>query len=155
MPELDRIDRKILTELQRDATLAVAQIAERVGLSQTPCWKRIQKLEGAGIITGRTALVDASKVGLGLTVYAEVEALDHTTEWREGFLDAISRVPEVMEVVRLGGASDYMLRIVVPDMNNYDRVYRQLSTEVPFRSVTSKFVMEVVHRKAALPVDLS
>lgn len=149
---MDQIDRKILTELQRDATIPVAQLADRVGLSQTPCWKRVQKLDAAGIITGRVALVDPRKVGLGLTVLCEVEAMDHTPAWRDKFLKAVEGFPEIIEVQRLGGQSDYMLRIVVADMPSYDIVYQRLTETIPLKGVRSRFVMEVVHRKRALPL---
>ncbi len=149
---MDQIDRKILAELQQDATLPVAQLADRVGLSQTPCWKRVQKLEAAGIITGRIAVVDPLKVGLGLTVLVDVEALDHTAAWRQQFLQAVDALPEVMEVVRLGGGADYHLRVVVADMQTYDRIYRALTEAVGFRSVTSKFVMERLRERAVLPI---
>lgn len=149
---MDQIDRKIVTELQRDATLPIAQLADRVGLSQTPCWKRVQKLEGTGVITGRVALVDPAKLGLGLTVLAEIEALDHTADWRETFMAAVAKIPEIMEVLRLGGASDYLLRIVVADMAAYDAIYIRLAEAVPLRSITSKFVMETVMKRACLPL---
>jgi Lrp/AsnC family transcriptional regulator len=149
---MDQIDRKILTELQRDATLPIASLAARVGLSQTPCWKRVQKLEAAGIITARVAVVDASKVGLGLTVLADVEAMDHTAEWREKFLAVLDTIPEVMEVLRLGGTSDYLIRIVVPDMPAYDAIYLKLTEAVAMRSVTSRFVMETLRRRPDLPL---
>lgn len=150
--DLDQIDRRILTELMRDATLPIAQLADRVGLSQTPCWKRVQKLEAAGVITHRVAVVDPLKVGLGLTVLCEVEAMDHTPEWRDRFLSVVRAFPEVMEVLRLGGQSDYMLRIVVPDMPAYDAVYRRLTDRVALKGVRSRFVMEALHRNFALPV---
>ena len=149
---LDQIDRKILTQLMRDATLPIAQLADRVGLSQTPCWKRVQKLEALGIITGRVALVDPGAVGLGLTVLTEVEAMDHTPEWRDRFLATVTSFPEVMEVLLLGGQSDYMLRIVVPDMPAYDAVYQRLTDKVPLKGVRSRFVMETLHRKTHLPI---
>lgn len=149
---LDRIDRNILRALMQDATIPIAQLAERVGLSQTPCWKRVQKLEAAGVITHRVALVDPAQVGLGLTVLCEVEGMDHTTAWREAFLTALDGFPEVMEVLRLGGQSDYMLRVVVADVSSYDAFYRRLSDMVPLKSVRSRFVMEVVHRKLQLPL---
>jgi Lrp/AsnC family transcriptional regulator len=149
---LDQIDRKILTQLMRDATLPIAQLADRVGLSQTPCWKRVQKLEAAGVITNRVAIVDPLRVGLGLTVLCEVEAMDHTPEWRDRFLEAVKAFPEVMEVLRLGGQSDYMLRIVVPDMPAYDEVYRRLTDKIPLKGVRSRFVMESLHHKFALPI---
>ena len=151
---LDLIDRKILTELQRDATLPIAVLAERVGLSQTPCWTRVQKLEAAGVIIGRVALVDARKVGLGLTVLCEIEAMDHTPAWRDRFLKVVEGFPEVMEVLRLGGQSDYMLRIVVADMPEYDAIYRRLTDEVALKGVRSRFVMEELHRKRSLPLRL-
>jgi Lrp/AsnC family transcriptional regulator len=152
MPELDRIDRKILIELQGDATLPIAQIAERVGLSQTPCWKRIRKLEATGVIERRVAVVDAAKIGLPLTVLVEVVALDHTTEWQSQFLAAVDTVPEIVEVMRLGGETDYLLRIVVPDIPAYDAIYRQLVATVPFRSITSKFALETLRRNFVLPL---
>jgi Lrp/AsnC family transcriptional regulator len=150
---LDRTDAKILTELQRDATIAIAALADRVGLSASPCWKRVQKLEKAGVITGRVALVDAARVGLGLTVLVEVEALDHTPEWRARFLAAVKGLPEVMEVLRLGGASDYLLRVQVSGTQSYDAFYTRLTEAVPLRSVVSKFVMEKLHAKASLPLQ--
>ena len=150
---MDRIDRKILSELQRDASISIAQLADRVGLSQSPCWKRVQKLEEAQIILRRVAIVDPLKVGLGLTVLTEVEALDHTTSWRNRFVAAVEAIPGIIEVFRLGGASDYLLRIVVPDMERYDAVYRRLTDQIDLKSVTSKFVMERVHAKSTLPID--
>ena len=150
--DLDQIDRKILTELQRDATLPIATLADKVGLSQTPCWKRVQKLEAAGIITNRIVLVDPRKVGLGLTVLCEIEAMNHTPAWRDKFMAVVSAFPEVIEVLRLGGLSDYMLRVVVRDMSAYDAFYQRLTDGVDLKGVRSRFVMEVVHRKLALPL---
>ncbi len=149
---LDRIDRNILRALMQDATIPIAQLAERVGLSQTPCWKRVQKLEACGIITNRVAVIDPAQVGLGLTVLCEVEAMDHTPAWREAFFATLDSFPEVMEVLRLGGQSDYMLRVVVADVSAYDSFYRRLSDIIPMKSVRSRFVMEVVHRKLQLPL---
>jgi Lrp/AsnC family transcriptional regulator len=149
---MDQIDRRILTELQRDATLPVAELAARVGLSQTPCWKRVQKLQAAGVITARVAVVDPAKVGLGLTVLMDVEAMDHTPEWRDLFLAAVDSIPEVMEVLRLGGTSDYQIRIVVPDMPAYDAIYGRLTGAVGMRSVTARFVMETLRKRPDLPL---
>lgn len=106
MTNLDLIDRKILAELMRDATLPVAQIADRAGLSQRPCWKRIQKLEAVGVVTGRVALVDPDKLGFGLTVFVGIEAPDHTAEWREAFAKATAEIPKIMEVYRMAGEID-------------------------------------------------
>lgn len=149
---MDRIDRRILGELQRDATLPLARLAERVGLSPTPCWKRVQKLEAAGIIAARVARIDAGRVGLSLTVFVEVEALDHTPEWRERFLAAARDIPAIMDVFRLGGAADYLMRVVAADMAAYDRIYRSLSEAVAFRSVVPRFVLETVLSRAELPI---
>lgn len=150
---LDQIDKRILTELQRDATLPVVELAHRVGLSASPCWKRVQKLEKAGVITGRVARVDHGKVGLGLTVLVEIAAMDHSAEWRDRFLAVVKAAPEVMEVLRLGGGADYLLRVTVPDTAAYDAFYRRLTEAVALRAVSSKFVMEVAHQKASLPLQ--
>lgn len=149
---MDQIDRRILTELQTDATLAIVDLAQRVGLSASPCWKRVQKLEKAGVITGRVARVDPGKVGLGLTVLVEVSAMDHSEAWRAQFLAAAKAAPEVMEVLRLGGDADYLLRVIVPDTQSYDAFYRRLIAAVALRGVSSKFVMETVHVKPSLPL---
>ena len=129
MTLMDRIDRKIIAELQRNATLPIAQLAERVGLSQTPCWKRIQKLEQSGLITGRVALVDPIKLGLGLTVFVEIEANDHGAAWRDGFAKAVITFPEVIEVYRMAGDVDYLLKVVTSDMLAYDAFYKRLTAE--------------------------
>ena len=153
MDDLDLIDRKILAELMRDATLPVAQIADRVGLSQTPCWKRIQKLEAAGIITRRVALVDPTRIGFALTVFVGIEAPDHSAEWRIAFTEAVALFPEVMEVFRMAGEMDYLLRVAVPDMAAFDDLYRRLTDSVPIKNVTSHFAMERIKATTAYPVD--
>lgn len=150
----DRIDRKILDQLMRDATLSVAQLADLVGLSQTPCWKRIQKLEAAGVITGRVALVDPAKIGLGLTVFVEIEASDHTPEWRAEFRKVIPGFPAIVEVHRMAGEVDYLLKVVVPDMDAFDDFYLRLSRALPCRNITSKFSMEAILCSTALPIDV-
>lgn len=150
---LDRIDRKILDQLMRDTTLPVAQLGERVGLSQTPCWKRVQKLEAAGIITGRVALVDPGKIGLGLTVFVEIEASDHSPEWRSRFRDTIPKFDAIVEVYRMAGDIDYQLKVIVPSMADYDNFYLEFTRTLPCRNVTSKFAMETVQSTTALPID--
>jgi Lrp/AsnC family transcriptional regulator len=152
---LDLIDRKIIAELQRDATLSIAQIAERVGLSQTPCWKRIQKLEQAGVILGRVALVAPEKIGLGLTVFVEIEAADHSAEWREGFARAVSAMPEVMELYRMAGDVDYLLRVAVADMAAFDGFYKRLTDAVTLKNVTSRFAMERIKSTTAYKIDVT
>lgn len=153
MAELDLIDRKILAALMRDATLPVAQVADRVGLSQTPCWKRIQKLEAAGIITGRVALVDPERIGFGLTVFVGIEAPDHSAAWREAFVTAVGELPEVMEAWRMAGETDYLLRVAVRDMAGFDAFYKRLTDAVRIKNVTSHFAMERVKSVNAYPLD--
>lgn len=152
---LDLIDRKIIAELQRDATMSVAQISERVGLSQTPCWKRIQKLEHSGVILGRVALVAPEQIGLGLMVFVAIEASDHSREWRDAFSRIVETLPEVMEVHRMAGDVDYMLRVVVADMSAYDAFYQRLTEAVTLKNVTSHFAMERIKSSTAYPVDTS
>jgi Lrp/AsnC family transcriptional regulator len=150
---LDRIDRRILHELMHDATLPVAQLAERVGLSQTPCWKRVQKLEAARVITGRVAIVDPVAIGLRLTVFVEIEAADHTPDWRASFAGVVEDYPEIVEVHRMAGEVDYLLKIIVSDMAAYDAFYLDLTQRLPCRNVTSKFSMERMKATTALPIE--
>lgn len=149
---LDAIDRKILRVLQENASLSVAEIGERVGLSSTPCWKRIQRLETDGIITGKVALVDQNKIGLGLSVFVSVECDDHSDEWLAKFAGIVTAMPEVIEFYRLAGDVDYVLRVVVADMASYDRFYKKLIRKVALKNVTSRFAMEKIKSVTALPV---
>lgn len=153
MDGIDLIDRKIIAELMRDATQPVAQIADKVGLSQTPCWKRIQKLESGGILTGRVSLADPLKLGFSLTIFVGIEAPDHTAEWREAFGKAVNAIPEIMEVYRMAGEMDYLLRIAAPDMPSFDLLYKRLTDAVPIKNVTSHFAMERMKFTTAYPVD--
>jgi Lrp/AsnC family transcriptional regulator len=151
-PPMDATDRKILTLLQADSSLSIAELAERVHLSQTPCWKRVQKLEAKGIITGRVALVSPEKIGLGLTVFVSIETADHSTEWLSRFAELVSTMPEVMELYRMAGEVDYQLRVVVADMTAYDAFYKRLISTMPLKNVTSRFAMERIKQTTALPV---
>lgn len=153
MTDLDLIDRKIVAELMADATQPVARIADRAGLSQTPCWKRIQKLEANGVLTARVALADPAKLGFGLTVFVGIEAPDHSAAWRDAFLAAVKSIPEIMESWRMAGEMDYLLRIAVPDMAAYDALYKRLTDAVPIKNVTSHFAMERMKYTTAYPVD--
>ena len=150
---MDVIDKKILALLQTDATLSVAEIGQRVGLSQTPCWKRIQRLEAEGVIRGRVALLDPEKLGLGLTVFVSVETGDHSRDWLERFAATVSAMPEVTEFYRMAGDVDYFLRVVVPDMRAYDLFYKRLIASAPLKNVTSRFAMERVKSTTSLPID--
>ncbi|ATG47799.1 transcriptional regulator [Celeribacter ethanolicus] len=150
---LDRIDRKILDQLMQDATLSVSQLADLVGLSQTPCWKRVQKLEAAGVITRRVALVDPEMIGLGLTVFVGVEAMDHSPEWRAQFREAIASFPDIIEVYRMAGNVDYLLKVIVRDTAAFDLFYIEFTRRLACRNVTSSFAMETVRHTTALPID--
>lgn len=149
---MDAIDRKILAVVQEDASLSVAEIGQRVGLSSTPCWKRLQKLEAEGVITGRVALIDPEKIGLGITVFVSVETGDHSQDWLTKFADLVSAMPEVMEFYRMAGDVDYMLRVVVRDMPSYDTFYKKLIAAIPLKNVTSRFAMERIKSTTALPI---
>ena len=152
MRQLDRTDRKILAILQEDSSLAVADIATRVGLSQTPCWRRIQRLRADGVIERTVSLVLPEAVGLGLTVFIMIEALDHSPEWLNRFTAAVSAMPEVMEVHRMAGDIDYLLRVAVADMAAFDAFYRELIKAVPLKNVSSHFAMERVKASTAYPI---
>ena len=150
---MDAIDRKILSVLQEDASLSVAEIGTRVGLSSTPCWKRLQRLEADGVITKRVALIAPEKVGLGITVFVSIETGDHSNEWLKKFADVVSAMPEVMEFYRMAGDVDYMLRVVVTDIAGYDAFYKKLIATVPLKNVTSRFAMERIKSTTALPIS--
>jgi Lrp/AsnC family transcriptional regulator len=138
--------------LQDYASLSGAAWGARVGLSSTPCWKRIQRLEADGVIIRRVALVDQNKVGLVLTVFVSVESGDHSDAWLEKFATAVSAMPEVLEFYRMAGDVDYMLRVVVADMQSYDKFYKKLISSVSLKNVTSRFAMEKIKSVTALPV---
>ena len=148
---MDAIDRKILAVLQEDASLSVAEIGTRVGLSSTPCWKRIQRLEADGVILKRVALVDQDRLGLGVTVFVSIETGDHSEAWLTRFADVVQTMPEVMEFYRMAGDIDYMLRVVVHDIAGYDAFYKRLIAAVPLKNVTSRFAMEKIKSTTALP----
>ena len=155
LPKMDVTDRKILSLLQGDASLSVAEIGSRVGLSSTPCWKRIQRLEADGVIQRRVALVDQDKIGLGITVFVSIETGDHSQDWLSKFADMVGAMPEVMEFYRMAGDVDYMLRVVVPDIQGYDAFYKKLIASVPLKNVTSSFAMEKIKSTTALPIPNS
>lgn len=150
---MDAIDRKILAVVQQDAALSVAEIGQRVGLSSTPCWKRLQRLEADGVIMRRVALIDPEKVGLGITVFVSVETGDHSQEWLAKFAQVVDAMAEVMEFYRMAGDVDYVLRVVVQDMQSYDTFYKKLIATVPLKNVTSRFAMERIKSTTALPIS--
>lgn len=152
MAELNEVDRRILAIIQDDASLPVAEIAARVNLSPTPVWRRIQRLQAAGIITRQVALLDPAKIGHDISVFVEVQTDDHSAEWMQRFADAVADMPEVMEVYRMAGDIDYLLRVSVPTMAAFDAFYRQLIGRLPLRNVTSRFAMERVKHTTAYPL---
>jgi Lrp/AsnC family transcriptional regulator len=148
---MDALDHKILAILQEDASLPIAEIAARIGLSQTPCWKRIQKLEAAGVVMRRVALLSPEKLGLGLSVYVSIVAGEHSDSWLERFTQQVAKMPEVVEFHRMAGDVDYILRVVVPDMSAFDEFYKRLIAITPLRNVVSRFAIERIKATTALP----
>lgn len=151
---MDLVDRKILNLLQFDASLTVKQIAGQVHLSITPCWKRIQKLETQGIIRARVALLDPEKVDANVTVFVAIKTDQHTTQWIEHFSSAISDMPEVMEIFRMSGEVDYLLKVVVSSIDAYDRFYKNLVDRIELSNITSSFAMEQMKYTTALPINM-
>ena len=150
---MDAIDRKILDILQRDCTVPVATIAEKVGLSTAPCWRRIKKMEDDGLIQRRVALVDRRKANVPMTLFVSVRTTHHAVKWLEDFRKVIAGIPEVVEAWRLTGDVDYLLRIVVPDIDAYDAVYKRLINRLEFSGVSSAIAMEEMKFTTAIPTD--
>ncbi len=151
MQELDRYDRAILERLQRDAGLSVGALAEVVGISKSACWRRIQRLEAAGIIRDRVALLDPAALGLPLTAFITVRTNQHNAAWADNFRAVVANIPGILEVYRLGGDIDYLLKAVVRDMPDYDRLYQDLIKADLF-DVSASFVMEEIKLTTALPM---
>jgi len=149
---MDATDKKILDLLQTDASLTVKQIAEQIPLSATPCWKRIQKLEENGFIRARVALLDPKKVNANVTVFVAIKTDQHTREWIERFNKAVADLPEVMEIYRMSGEIDYLLRVVVSSIEAYDQFYKKLIDQIELSNVTSSFAMEQIKYTTALPI---
>ena len=150
---MDNIDRKILALLQEDTSRPIADIAREVGLSVTPCWRRIQKLDEEGIIRARVALLNSAKIGFGMSVFVAIKTNQHNSDWLAEFAARISAYKEVVEFYRMSGEVDYLLRVVVPDMAAYDRFYKKLISEVKLTDVSSSFAMEQIKYTTALPLD--
>ena len=149
---MDQIDRQILMQLQHNAAQPVADIARKVGLSATPCWRRIQRMEETGIIRKRVALLDSKAIGVGMSVFVAVRTDQHNSEWLENFAGMVAEMDEVVEFYRMSGEVDYLLRVVVPDMSAYDRFYRKLIANVQLTDVSSSFAMEEIKYTTALPL---
>lgn len=150
---MDSIDRKILQELQRDCSGSIAEIADRAGVSQTPCWRRIKKLEEAGYIKHRVALLDQDLLNLGMTAYVMIKTAHHDDSWLGRFSEGVSLIPEVIEIHRMAGDIDYLLKIVATDMSDYDRIYKRLITVAELFDVSASFSMERIKSSTELPLD--
>ena len=150
---LDRFDRRILALLQANADISVAELAERVGLSKNPCWRRIQKLQSAGVITRRVALLDAQQLNVGTTVFVKIRTDQHSLEWLQRLREAVSDLPEVVEFYRMAGDMDYLLKIVVPSIAAFDSVYKRLIERIDIFEVSSYFAMEEIKNSTELPLD--
>ena len=151
-PLLDSHDVRLLGLLQEDATLSVADLAERIHLSPNACWKRMKRLESEGVIRKRVALLDAEKLGVGVTVFVTVRAAEHSETWLREFAAAVRRLPEVMEFYRMSGEVDYMLKIQVADIAAYDAVYQKLIRSVRLSDVSSAFAMEELKHTTCIPL---
>ena len=149
---IDNVDRKILYYLQRDASMSIKEIAEKVHLSSTPCWKRIQRMEERGIIRARVALLDPAKVNAGITVFISIMTDQHNTAWSEKFAYEMSSIPEIMEIYRMSGEVDYLLRVVVADIPAFDELYKKIIDRIALSNVTSTFAIEQMKYTTALPV---
>jgi Lrp/AsnC family transcriptional regulator len=150
---MDSTDKRILDLLQHDASLALGEVAGRVHLSTTACWKRIQKLEAAGVIGRRVALLDAARLNVGVTVFVAIKTSQHNAAWLEKFAKVVREIPEVVEFYRMSGDIDYLLRVVVPDIAGYDSVYKRLIRGTELFDVSSSFAMEQLKYTTALPLD--
>lgn len=150
--KLDSIDRKILALLQENAEIPVAELAEQVGLSQTPCWRRVQRLKERGVIRRSVMLVDPQQVNVGVTVFVSIRTSTHSEAWFQQFKAAVELIPEVVEFYRMSGEVDYLLRVVVPDIAAYDKVYKRLIAGTQLFDVSSSFAMEEIKFTTALPL---
>lgn len=148
---LDRVDREILRLITQDASLSLAEIAGKVGLTPTPCWKRIRRMEQTGVILRRVAVLDPTKIGLPVSVFVAVETADHSAAWLEKFHAVVDSMPEIVDAWRMSGDVDYLLHVVVPDIAAYDGFYRRLIGAVALRNVSSRFAMERM-KDAPLPI---
>ena len=154
-PMLDEMDVKILKILQQDCTLSVADIGKEVGLSTTPCWRRIQKLEETGVIERRVAILNAPRVNVGVSVFVSIKTDQHSLAWLERFHAAVVDFPEVVGFYRMSGEVDYLLHVVVPDIAAYDDFYKKLISRIEISKVSSAFAMEQIKYTTALPLDFA
>ena len=152
MEEFDSIDRAILAELQQDASRSIQEIAGAVGLSQNPCWRRIKRLEASGVIQRRVAILDPDKLGVGITVFVSVRTSQHNEAWLRRFASGVMEIPEVVELYRMSGDIDYLLKVLVADIAEYDRIYKKLIEVAELYDVSSSFAMERIKYTTAIPL---
>ncbi len=152
-PTLDKIDKAILDVLQANAMASLQEVSALVHLSATPCWRRIQRLEREGYIQQRVALLNPAKLNVGVTVFVSVRTNQHNAQWAERFTAVVTAMPEIVEFYRMSGEIDYLLRVVVPDIQGYDAVYQRLIREIELSDVSSSFAMEQIKFTTALPLD--
>ena len=150
---LDEVDRRILYWLHRDAGMPVAELADKAGISASPCWRRVQRLTEAGVIRARVALLDAGRVNLAVNVFVAVRTNQHKASWAEQFCACVMDMPEVVGFYRMAGQVDYLLHIVVPGIDAYDGVYKRLIARIDLYDVSASFAMEVLKSTTALPLD--
>ena len=152
MVKFDEADRRILMELQRDASLSLDTLGERVALSRNACWRRVRALEEAGVIAGRVTLIDPAMVGQGLMVFIQIRTREHAPDWLDRFRSATRAMPEILGVYRMSGDLDYLIRARVADMAGYDALYQRLIRKVPLADVSASFVMEEIKDTHELPL---
>ncbi|MBI3285525.1 MAG: Lrp/AsnC family transcriptional regulator [Burkholderiales bacterium] len=150
---MDKKDLEILNLMQKDASIALADLAQAVHLSVTPCWRRLQKLQEDGVIRRQVALCDPVRLNLGLTVMVALKAAQHNEKWMQRFIAGVRDIPEIVEIFRMSGDIDYLLKVHVPDMAGFDFVYKKLVKVADLQDVSSSFVMEVIKSTTALPLD--
>ncbi len=149
---MDRTDLRILELLQQNGALTVADIGDRVGLSKAPCWRRIQRLQETGVIRQIVALLDPKALNVGTTVFVTVKTANHSAAWFNKFVSTLNEIPEVIEMHRMSGDVDYLIRIVVPNIDAYDKLYKKLISSVEFLDVSASFALETIKSTTALPL---
>ena len=152
MKSIDDVDRKILKILQADATTSLEAIAERLSVSVNTCWRRGRRLEEDGIIQGRVAICDPDQLGVGQVVFVAIRTSDHSSDWLENFAQTVIDIPEVLEFYRMAGDVDYMLKVAVGSVSEYDRVYKSLISKIEVGDVSATFAMECIKNTTELPV---
>lgn len=150
---LDRIDRRILARLQRDSSPSVSDLAEEVGLSMTPCWRRIQRLEQDGYIKKRIAILDRNLLNARVTVFIAIKTQEHSIEWIERFHNATSDMAEIVDIYRMSGEVDYLIRAFLPNIEAYDALYKKLIIQLPVANITSMFAMEEIKSTSEVPLE--